>query len=108
MNGASFGLAFESSSAELNCKAIPTELLQLPGYDQMMLHYWSFPRSVPRRLMDIAELSRDLSGRTLRRLPMLAIVMYITTESCNIDQALRALEKAVHEEMKVARPQPEQ
>ncbi|KAI5308086.1 hypothetical protein KEM55_006618, partial [Ascosphaera atra] len=72
--------------------------LSLPGWTDMLLWYQIFPESVPKKLADIARKSEGLSGRTLRRLPALALVLYTSRTVCSIGQALEALEKAVEEE----------
>ncbi|KAI4125609.1 MAG: hypothetical protein LQ347_005312 [Umbilicaria vellea] len=78
----------------------------LPKYDMMQLYYFRDrnPNAVPRMLWDIAEKSdvvlddQGLSGRTLRRLPALAIAMYTTSDPCPIEEALAALSRAVEDE----------
>lgn len=69
----------------------------------MLLWYQIFPESIPKRLAEIARESEGLSGRTLRRLPALALVLYTNHTTCTIDQAIEALERAVREENKAKR-----
>ena len=42
--------------------------------------------------------NKNLSGRTLRRLPTLALAMYTRRDPCSIEEAFAALSKAVQEE----------
>ena len=92
----------------------------LPEFNGLCLRYWNDQQSLPWRLWTIAEDSvvskpladlipchpliedEDLSGRTLCRLPMLALAMHIRKDPCTINEALVALSKAVEEE-KLAR-----
>ncbi|KAG5288284.1 pachytene checkpoint component Pch2 [Histoplasma ohiense] len=64
----------------------------------MVLWYKLFPESVPRRLADVAEASVGLSGRSLRRLPALSLVLHSDFSKCTIEQAVRALALGVEEE----------
>lgn len=88
----------------------------LPEYDGLCLRYWNDQKSLPWKLWTIAEKSavssplvgvmpyhpliekQNLSGRTLCRLPVLALAMHIKRDPCTIDEALVALSKAVEEE----------
>ncbi|KAA6412170.1 MAG: pachytene checkpoint component Pch2 [Lasallia pustulata] len=72
----------------------------LPVYHMMQLQYWrdQNPDSVARKLWAIAEKSDDISARTLRRLPALALAMYTNSDPCPIDEALTALSRAVEDE----------
>jgi hypothetical protein len=52
---------------------------------------------------------KGLSGRTLRRLPLLSLAMHTFNDVCTIDEALTALSLAVSEERHVvAKKQREQ
>lgn len=42
---------------------------------------------------------QGLSGRTLRRLPTLALALHTTIDPCPIEEALRALSCAVNDEL---------
>lgn len=88
----------------------------LPEYTGLYLRYWNDQQSLPWRLWTIAEKSvvslpligvilyrpfikkQNLSGRTLCRLPVLALAMHVRRDPCTIDEALVALSKAVEEE----------
>jgi hypothetical protein len=61
-------------------------------------HLYNKPNTVPRELCRIAELAKDLSGRTLRRLPMLALAQYTVDQPCNIGEFLVALKRVIREE----------
>ena len=88
----------------------------MPEFELMQLRYWSDPNSPARKLWSIAENSRvgplkiiiqvflmgivqGLSGRTLRRLPTLALALHTTIDPCPIEEALRALSSAVNDEL---------
>lgn len=47
------------------------------------------------RLRNIAQLSKGLSGRTLRKLPLLAHAWFIQTEQITLNEYLAALEEAI-------------
>lgn len=83
----------------------------------MMLHFPTDEESLPRTLWKIAAKStvnrlassagprtlisfglQNLSGRTLRRLPIVSLAMYTRQDPCPIDEALRALSQAVDNE----------
>ncbi|KAI5305931.1 hypothetical protein KEM56_002828 [Ascosphaera pollenicola] len=88
------------SDSPLKYVACPAQALLLPTWTDMVVWYQIFPESVPKRLADIARNSEGLSGRTLRRLPALALVLYTNQSTCSIEQAIGALEEAVREENK--------
>ena len=91
----------------------------------MQLQYWrdGNAEAVARRLWGVAEASevrrpfrevrggeeagrgtdgvvraQELSGRSLRRLPALALAMYTTSDPCPIEEAVAALARAVEDE----------
>lgn len=70
----------------------------LPPHHLMMLHFPADEESLPRTLWSIAAKSTKLSGRTLRRLPVMSLAMYARQDPCPIDEALRALSQAVEKE----------
>ncbi|KMP09321.1 hypothetical protein CISG_06438 [Coccidioides immitis RMSCC 3703] len=86
----------------------PAEALGIPRYE-MALWYRLFSRSIPKRLENIAEASvsakthptQGLSGRTLRRIPALSLVLYTTGACCSVDEAVDALEQGVEEELRI-------
>lgn len=97
------------------------EKAALPPYAEMVLSYWMKPSSAPKRLGDVALKSavsvpksnhfiyrltmlphlKGLSGRTLRRLPALALALYTESDPCSMDEALYALSRAVDDEFAV-------
>ncbi|KAL5365410.1 ATPase family associated with various cellular activities-domain-containing protein [Aspergillus floccosus] len=75
------------------------ESLELPTFDDMHLNYQTFPHAVPRQLADVAAESVGLSGRTIRRLPALSLVLY--SNSCGappVRDAIQALRMAITSE----------
>ncbi|MCJ1257091.1 hypothetical protein MMC24_004916 [Lignoscripta atroalba] len=71
----------------------------MPAHDIMQLRYWSKLDSPARILWDIAEKSKNLSGRISRRLPALAMALHTNSDPCSIEDALEALSRAVDEEL---------
>ncbi|PGH05312.1 hypothetical protein GX51_03033 [Blastomyces parvus] len=88
----------ENPTTELQYVLSPAETLVLPSHMEMVLWYQLFPESIPKRLADVAEASVGLSGRSLRRLPALSLVLHSDASKCTIDQALGALARGVEEE----------
>ncbi|KAM5478140.1 cytochrome c1 [Microsporum canis] len=80
--------------------AEPADSLILPSYGETQLWYRLFPESIPKQLADISQMSVGLSGRSLRRIPALSLVLYTSYEVCTVDQALAALRRGVEEELK--------
>ncbi|EFW13333.1 pachytene checkpoint component Pch2 [Coccidioides posadasii str. Silveira] len=86
----------------------PAEALGIPRYE-MALWYRLFSRSIPKRLENIAEASvsakthptQGLSGRTLRKIPALSLVLYTTGACCSVDEAVDALEQGVEEQLRI-------
>ncbi|KAL9098632.1 MAG: hypothetical protein Q9187_009623, partial [Circinaria calcarea] len=72
----------------------------MPDFELMQLRYGSDVNAPAKKLWDIAENSKGLSGRTLRRLPTLALALHTTIDPCPIEEALRALSCAVNEELR--------
>ncbi|EDN06744.1 predicted protein [Histoplasma mississippiense (nom. inval.)] len=88
----------DNPNTPLKYVSCPAETLDLPSHTEMVLWYKLFPESVPRRLADVAEASVGLSGRSLRRLPALSLVLHSDYSKCTIEQAVRALALGVEEE----------
>ncbi|KAE8405723.1 ATPase family associated with various cellular activities-domain-containing protein [Aspergillus pseudonomiae] len=76
-----------------------TETLLLPTFDEMLLNYQMFPESVPKQLGDAALESMNLSGRTVRRLPALSLVLYSKSARCNTREAVHALRMGITSEI---------
>ncbi|QSS54755.1 hypothetical protein I7I53_02412 [Histoplasma capsulatum var. duboisii H88] len=88
----------DNPNTPLKYVSCPAETLVLPSHTEMVLWYKLFPESAPRRLADVAEASVGLSGRSLRRLPALSLVLHSDYSKCTIEQAVRALALGVEEE----------
>ncbi|KKZ65069.1 hypothetical protein EMCG_01309 [[Emmonsia] crescens] len=88
----------DNPSTTLKYVSYPAETLVLPSHTEMVLWYQLFPESIPKRLADVAEASVGLSGRSLRRLPALSLVLHTDYTKCNIEQAVGALARGVEEE----------
>ncbi|KAK2731587.1 hypothetical protein FQN57_003283, partial [Myotisia sp. PD_48] len=74
--------------------------LQLPTYGEMLLGYQLFPRSVPKLLADVSEMSIGLSGRALRRIPVLSLVFHGNSTPCSVSEAISALRCGIEDELK--------
>lgn len=59
------------------------------------------PDSIGERVWALAQQCHGLSGRTLRRLPILGLAMYTWGGQCTIQDAITALEKAAEQETAV-------
>ncbi|RAK74886.1 putative pachytene checkpoint component Pch2 [Aspergillus fijiensis CBS 313.89] len=73
----------------------PAEQLMLPTYDEMIVNYPMFPEAAPTLLAEAVSESLGLSGRTVRRLPILSLVMYGEEGRSDIRQAIDALRKGI-------------
>ncbi|KAE8356648.1 cytochrome C1 family-domain-containing protein [Aspergillus coremiiformis] len=71
------------------------ETLMLPTFDEMVLNYQMFPDAVPKQVGDAASESINLSGRTIRRLPGLSLVLYSKSARCSIREAVQALRMGI-------------
>ncbi|PYI03822.1 pachytene checkpoint component Pch2 [Aspergillus sclerotiicarbonarius CBS 121057] len=76
----------------------PAEQLILPTFDEMLLHYKMFPDAIPKLLADAVLESIGLSGRTVRRLPALSLVLYSNRAQCDIRTAIQALRMGIASE----------
>ncbi|OAX82914.1 hypothetical protein ACJ72_02739 [Emergomyces africanus] len=90
----------DNPDTALKYVSYPAETLVLPSHTEMVLWYQLFPESIPKRLADLAEASVGLSGRSLRRLPALSLVLHMESAKCSIEQAVEALARGVGEEMR--------
>ncbi|EME39347.1 hypothetical protein DOTSEDRAFT_75153 [Dothistroma septosporum NZE10] len=70
----------------------------VPPYAEMMVHY-NKPQSAGPRVWALAQKCEGLSGRTLRRLPVLGLAMYTWGGNCSLENAVSALEQAVNQEL---------
>jgi hypothetical protein len=69
----------------------------LPELDWVDLHLFDRVLTAPWELRRIAAEADGLSGRTLRRLPMLAMTKYTVNEPCDMRDLLVALRRVVKE-----------
>ncbi|GKZ18552.1 pachytene checkpoint protein 2 [Aspergillus brasiliensis] len=74
------------------------EYLILPTFDDMLLHYRSFPDSIPTLLANAVFESEGLSGRTVRRLPALSLVLYSNGMRWDIRAAIDVLRMGIASE----------
>lgn len=74
--------------------------LAVPTYLQLRYLYLDKPQSYGGRVWALAEKCVGFSGRTLRRLPILALAMYTWGGECSLHDAISALESAVEQELK--------
>ncbi|XHF98377.1 hypothetical protein AWENTII_001930 [Aspergillus wentii] len=75
------------------------EHLVVPSFDEMLLNYQMFPNAVPKQLADAATASVGLSGRTLRRLPALSLVLHSNTTRSSVREAVQALGVGIKSEI---------
>ncbi|PGH10628.1 hypothetical protein AJ79_05342 [Helicocarpus griseus UAMH5409] len=92
----------DNPETELKYISTPAETLVLPSHTEMVLWYQLFPESIPKQLADVAEASVGLSGRSLRRLPALSLVLYTDGTACSAGQAVQALGRGVEAEKRAA------
>ncbi|KAK8216827.1 hypothetical protein M8818_001790 [Zalaria obscura] len=72
----------------------------IPSYAEMSVRLWDQPRAPGRRVWSIAQKCEGVSGRTLRRLPFLALAMYMWVDVCSLPDAITALEAALVQELR--------
>lgn len=72
----------------------------IPTYLQLQYLYLDKPQSFGGRVWALAQKSVGLSGRTLRRLPILGLAMYTWGGECSLHDAISALGSAVDQELK--------
>ncbi|PYH65415.1 putative pachytene checkpoint component Pch2 [Aspergillus vadensis CBS 113365] len=74
------------------------EHLTIPTFDEVLLHYRSFPDAIPTLLANAVFESEGLSGRTVRRLPALSLILYSNGTRCDIRTAIEALRMGIASE----------
>ena len=72
---------------------------QIPSLATTQMTLLDQPQSPGCRVWALSEKCKGLSGRTLRRLPILGLAMYTWGGKLTLDDAVEALEKAVEQEM---------
>ncbi|RAL12044.1 putative pachytene checkpoint component Pch2 [Aspergillus homomorphus CBS 101889] len=74
----------------------PAKQLSLPTYDETVINYIMFSEAVPTLLAEAVSESLGLSGRTIRRLPILSLVMYGGAgRGSDIRRAIQALRNGI-------------
>ncbi|GFF35563.1 hypothetical protein IFM58399_04260 [Aspergillus lentulus] len=102
IKGASFDVVQvnpEDPHTDLQYVEQPAECLMLPLFEEMLLNFQIFPNAIPKQLADAASASVGLSGRTIRRLPILSLVLHCSSSRCHIRAALQALQKCIASEI---------
>ncbi|KAF2740395.1 AAA-domain-containing protein [Polyplosphaeria fusca] len=74
------------------------EDVSIPELEWVNANLAFFADSAPRELRNLAQRAAGLSGRTLRRLPMLALAKHTVDEPCELGELLRGLKRAINEE----------
>lgn len=101
-SGLSSGDGTCESDLGLEASEMAWELIggsNVPSWAEMNIRLWNQPQSSGRKLWAIAQKCAGMSGRTLRRLPFLAITMYTHGDICALSEAIEALEAAVDREL---------
>jgi len=65
--------------------------IELPSIFKVNVELWDQPQLQGTRLQKIAEMASGLSGRTLRKLPTMALALHTYGDCCTVDEALEAL-----------------
>ncbi|PYI30630.1 putative pachytene checkpoint component Pch2 [Aspergillus indologenus CBS 114.80] len=107
IEGATFDVKLsqpDDPQTQLSYMEEPAEQLMLPTYDEMIVNYPMFPEAVPTLLAEAVSESLGLSGRTIRRLPILSLVMYGEEGRSDIRVAIRALRKGIAAERLPSQP----
>ena len=82
------GILIESDSANLPKNAYAPEL---PSIFKVNVELWDQPQLQGPKLQKISEMAVGLSGRSLRRLPTIAMALHTYGDRCTVDEALEAL-----------------
>ncbi|RPB24885.1 P-loop containing nucleoside triphosphate hydrolase protein [Terfezia boudieri ATCC MYA-4762] len=82
----------------IRCQIIDS--VSIPPWSEASLMLYSQPGASSSKLWDIAKecAKRSLSGRSLKKLPILMHAGWIQQATCSIDEALGALCKCIHQE----------
>jgi hypothetical protein len=67
------------------------------AFNQMFVHDWGNQSSHSFQLWNIAQAAEGLSGRSLRKLPFIALALHTYGEPCTIDEGLAALSTSVND-----------
>ncbi|PWY86915.1 pachytene checkpoint component Pch2 [Aspergillus heteromorphus CBS 117.55] len=98
IEGACFDVVQITPNDPLQYVERPAEQLILPSFNEMILHYKTFPNAIPKLLADAVLESEGLSGRTIRRLPALSLVLYSNSARYDIRTAIQALRMGIASE----------
>jgi len=90
-----------SSSSANDSWSLVAQPQTIPPFSEMKVKYENQPSSPAHRVWTLAQRCHGLSGRTLRRLPILGLAMYTWGGICSLEEAVSALEKAVEQELLV-------
>jgi len=82
------GILMKADSENLSKNACAPEL---PSIFKVNVELWDQPQLQGPKLQKIAEMAAGRSGRTLRRLPTIAIALHTYGDHCTVDEALEAL-----------------
>ncbi|KAG5440277.1 hypothetical protein PCANB_001847 [Pneumocystis canis] len=96
--GAIFAI-LRSCINELGQKGLIGDGIPVPSFTEASISLYCQPNSHSSRLYRIAVDCKGLSGRTLRRLPVLAHAKYLQRPCCTMDEMLCSLERVVKEEL---------
>lgn len=82
-------------------ESVSDELYAVPTLPATLMSQCQDASSPGQRIWELAQKCQglSLSGRTLRRLPVLGLAMYTWGGEVGVDEAIGALEKAVEEEV---------
>ncbi|KAF2759327.1 pachytene checkpoint component Pch2 [Pseudovirgaria hyperparasitica] len=80
------------------------EPISIPRFAEMEIRLYDQPHAPARKLWIISQKADGLSGRTLRKLPFLALALYTFTEPSTIHEGLYALSLAVEHELRAYNP----
>ncbi|QSL64076.1 hypothetical protein MERGE_000231 [Pneumocystis wakefieldiae] len=89
----------QSCINELGRKGLIGDGIPVPSFTEASISLYSQPNSYSSRLYRIAVDCKGLSGRALRRLPVLAHAKYLQRPCCTMNEMLCSLEKVVKEEL---------
>ncbi|KAF2876545.1 P-loop containing nucleoside triphosphate hydrolase protein, partial [Massariosphaeria phaeospora] len=94
-----------SPSLESESPNLTEDLNSIPELAWARLQLSHHGNTTAAKLESISQLATGLSGRTLRRLPWLALARYTVDEPCSLAELLTALEKVVLEEAQSSTPE---
>lgn len=87
----------DQQSAKLPHDQGTGNMVYVPELNWVDTNLFNRPETAPRQLKKIAESATGLSGRSLRRLPMLAITKYTVDKPCDLQDLLLALNQVLRE-----------